>query len=94
MHLARRVAGREVERGEIVEVALDVRPFGDGEAHLGEDGDHLVHHLADRVDAPGSRRGGGTGRVTSTRLGGELRFERGPLERAPARRERVRDLIA
>src|ERR1700733_13603928 len=34
-------------------VALDVRPFGDREAHLGKNGGDLVHHLADRMDAPG-----------------------------------------
>ena len=47
---------REVQRGEVVEVGLDVGPFRHREAHVGEDGGELVHHLADRVDAP-ARRG-------------------------------------
>ncbi len=51
MHLPRRVLGREIQRGEVVEVVLDVRPLGEGEAHLGEDGDHLVHRLQGRVHA-------------------------------------------
>ena len=42
-------------------------PFGDREAHVGEDRDDLVRHLADRVDAAGlDRRRGGTGRVRSS----------------------------
>ena len=56
MHLARRMAGREIERGEIVVVGLDVRPFGDGEAEIGEDGGDLVDDLADRMDAAGLQR--------------------------------------
>ena len=55
VHLARRMARREVQRGEIVVVGLDVRPFGDREAHVGEDRGDLVDHLADRVDAAASR---------------------------------------
>ena len=51
MHLPRRMVGRDVERGEVVEVVLDVRAFGDREAHLAEDRDDLVDGLADRVDA-------------------------------------------
>ena len=53
MHLARRMAGRKVEFGEVVVVALDVRPFGDREAHVGENRGQFVIHLADRVDAAG-----------------------------------------
>ena len=49
--LPRRMLGRDVERGEIVEIVLDVGPFGDGEAHLAEDRDELVDGLADRMDA-------------------------------------------
>ena len=56
MHLPRRMFRREVERGEVVEVVLDVRSFGQAEAHLGEDRDHLVHHLHDRVHATGPAR--------------------------------------
>ena len=49
--LPRRMLGRNVERGEIVEVGLDVRPLGDREAHIGEDLGDLVGDLAHRVDA-------------------------------------------
>ena len=49
--LPRRMLGRNVERGEIVEVGLDVRAFGDREAHIGEDLGDLVGDLAHRVDA-------------------------------------------
>ena len=58
VHLARRMAEREIERGEIVVVGLDVRPLGDGEAEIGEDRRDLVDHLADRVDAAGFERRG------------------------------------
>ena len=65
MHLPRRMLGRDVERLEIVPVVLDVRPFGDGEAHVGEDRDDLVGDLAHRMDAPlGALRAGS---VTSIR---------------------------
>ena len=54
--LARRVPGREVQPGEIVVVGLDVRSFGDGEAHIREDHHQLFPHAADGMDSP---RGGG-----------------------------------
>ena len=50
-HLPGRMLGRDVERLEIVPVVLDVRAFGHGEAHVGEDRDDLLGGLADRVDA-------------------------------------------
>ncbi len=49
--LPRRMLGRNVELGEVEIVRLDVRPFGDGEAHVGEDLDALVVDLADGMDA-------------------------------------------
>ena len=49
--LARRVLGRDVERGEIVEILLDMRPLGDDKPHLAKDRDDLVDGLADRMDA-------------------------------------------
>ena len=48
--------GRNVERGEIVEVGLDVRAFGDGETHIGEDLGDLVGDLAHRMDAALGKR--------------------------------------
>ena len=65
VHLARRVLRRDVERREIVEVVLDVRPFDDPEAHVGENRDQLIQHLADRVN--GAVAFGRGGSVTSTR---------------------------
>ena len=41
-HLPGRMLRRDVERLEIVPVVLDVRTFGDGEAHVGEDRDDLL----------------------------------------------------
>ena len=49
--LPRRMLGRNVELGEVEIVGLDVRTFGDGEAHVGEDLDALVVDLADGMDA-------------------------------------------
>ncbi len=80
VHLARRVAGREVELGEVEVVAFDVRPFGDREAHVGEDGDDLVRHLADRMDAAGLDGGAAHRQGEVERLALELGFERGLLE--------------
>ena len=56
MHLPRRMFGREIQRREIVEIVLDVRAFRDGETHVGEDGNHLVHHLHGRMDRAGAAR--------------------------------------
>src|SRR5690606_39805916 len=52
-----------------ISVVLDVRALGDGEAHLGEDGDHLVHHLQGRVHRALAARRGGQAEVEA--LGGE-----------------------
>ena len=93
VHLARRVAGREVELGEIVVVALDVRPFGDRKAHFGENGGDLVHHLADRMDAAGFDAGQRNGQGDVERLALELRLKPRALEHCAPRGERFRDLI-
>ena len=89
MHFARRVPGREVELGEVIVVALDVRPFGDREAHVGEDGDDLVRHLADRMDAAGLDAGGRRGQGEVERLPLELGDERRPFQDAAARGQRL-----
>jgi len=73
VHLPRRVLGREVQGCEVVEVGLDVRPLGDPEPHVGEDGDQLVHDLHGRVHAPPAAGRGGQGQVHAA--GGELRLE-------------------
>ena len=71
VHLARRMADREIERGEIVVVGLDVRPFGDREAEVGEDRGDLVDHLADRMDAAGLERRGAHRQRDVDGVGGE-----------------------
>ena len=43
--------GRDIELGEIEVVGLDVRPLGHREAHVGEDLDDLVEHLAHGMNA-------------------------------------------
>ncbi len=58
MLLPRGVLGRNIECGEVVIVGLDVRPFGNGETHVGKDLGDLVHHLRDRVDTPLCQRTG------------------------------------
>src|SRR6516164_5590222 len=49
--LARGMLGRNVERSEVVKIVLDMRAFGDAEAHLAEDRHQLVDRLADGMDA-------------------------------------------
>ena len=58
VHLAGRMTFGEVQRGEIVIVGLDIRTFGDREAHVGEDRGDLVDDLADRMDAAALGRRG------------------------------------
>ena len=77
VHLARRMASREIQRGEIVIVGLDVRPFGDGEAEIAEDRGDLVDDLADRVDAAALGRRLAHRQRDIDRLGGEPRGDRG-----------------
>ena len=52
---------RNVQRAEIAPVALDVRTFGDGEAHGAEDRRDFLHGAADRVDQPGRRAAAAAG---------------------------------
>ena len=78
MHLARGMGRRDVEGGEIVEIVLDIRPLGDGESHLAEDGDDLVDGLAHRMDAALGLRARRQSDVDP--LLGEARVQRGPGE--------------
>ena len=93
VHFARRMAGGEIQLGEIVVVALDVRPFGDGKAHVGEDGGEFVHHLADGMDAAGLGGRVAHGQRHVHALGGEPRFEGGFLQHRAARVERLADIV-
>ena len=82
VHFPRRVLGREVESGEVVEVVLNVRPFRHGEAEFGEDGDHLVHHLQGRMDVA---LAAGRGRKRQVELfRRKARVELGGLQRGAA----------
>ncbi len=85
MHLPRRVAFGEVERGEVVVVGLDVRPFGDGKPHIGEDGGDLVHHLADRVNASDRKRVGPGRQCDVDGFGGQPGVEGRALQRFAAK---------
>ena len=77
--------GRDVELGEVEVVGLDVRPFGDGEAHVAEDLGHLVPHLADGVDAPVLQRPEPHGQRDVGLLGGEARRQGAALQVGLAR---------
>ena len=50
LHVPRRVVARNVERLEVVVVALDLRALGDREAEPREDGDDLVVHAGQGVE--------------------------------------------
>ena len=92
LHRPRRMEFRHVERGEIMPLVLDLRPFGDGETQVGEDFGQFVHHLADWMD--GTLRLFRRGKRQVDRLGRELPVELGVLERRLAVGDRGRDLFA
>ena len=89
--LARRMLGRHVEGGEIVEVVLDMRTLGDREAEIAPDLHDLLPHLAHRMDGALRLRAHRQGDVDL--LGGEARFERRLLKRRLARGDRLGDLV-
>ena len=93
VHLAGRMALGEIQLGEVVVVGLDVRTFGDGEAHVGEDRGELVHHLADRMHAARFGRRLAHRQRDVHGLGGEPRVERRALEAFAARVERRVDAV-
>jgi hypothetical protein len=56
--VARRVVGGRVEGVETMELVLDFRAVGEGEAHAAEDGDGLVADQRERMErTSGQRRG-------------------------------------
>ena len=83
----------KVEPCEIVVVGLDVRPFGDRKAHIGEDHHQLFPDAADRVDAAFGGRVGPDGEGDVHAIGGELFGEGCGFERAFARFEGCGDLV-
>ena len=93
LHLAGGMTFREVQLGEIVIVALDVRPLGDGEAHVGEDDRQFVHHLRDRVNAAALQRARPGGERHVERLGLQTRLQRGFRELVAAGGDRLGRLV-
>src|SRR5262249_2711190 len=67
VHLAGRMALRDVELGEVEVVGLDIGSFRDRKAHVGEDRGQLVDHPADRMDA--------------TQLGGRFAYRQRNVDR-------------
>ena len=92
MHRLGGMVGREVERGEIVPVVLDLRPGRDREAEIGENLGQLVHHLADRVDAALGDRRDRQGHVEP--LGRQPLLQRRAFQRRLARGERLGHRLA
>ena len=90
VHLPRRVLRRDVERREVVEVVLDVGPFDDPEAHVGEDRDQLVQHLADGVNGALRLGAGRQGDIHALRR--EALVQGGAFQRSAAHVDRVGEL--
>src|SRR5262252_4418623 len=93
LHLARRMAFREIELGEIVVVGLDVGSFGDREPHVGEDRGQLVDDLADGMDAADFRRRLAHRQRDVHGLGVEPLVERQLSQRVLARGDRGGDSV-
>ena len=81
-----------VERGEIIPLGLDLGPFGDREAEVGENLGELVHHLADRVDRAADAFRRRQRQVDS--FGREFALELGGFQRGLALGDRGGDLLA
>ena len=90
MHLARRMAFGEIQLGEVVVVGLDVRTFGDGKAHVGEDRREFVHHLAERMNAALLPRRLAQGQRDVDGLGASRASRRRRFQDVAARGERLR----
>ena len=73
-----------------MEVVLDVRPFDDPEAHVGENRDQLVQHLADGVNGALRLRAGRERHVHA--LGREALVQSGAFQRRTAHVDRVGEL--
>ena len=91
MLLARGMFGRHVERSEVVEVVLDMRPFGDREAEIAPDLHDLLPDLADGMDRALRLRAHRQGDIDL--LGCEALFERRLLKRRLAPGDRVGNLV-
>ena len=91
MLLPRGMLGRNVQRIEIVEVVLDVRAFGHGEAEVAENLHHLFPHLGDGMNGAGDLRPHRQRHVDL--LGGEPRLKRDLLQLRLAARQGLRHLV-
>ena len=78
LHRAAGVVGRRVERGEVVEVGLDLAAGDDLVADAGEDVAHLADDVVDEVLRADGHAAPGQGDVNGA--GGHLLFELGGLE--------------
>ena len=74
-------------------VGLDVRTFGDGKAHVAEDGGNLVDNLADGMDAAALGRRLAHGQCNVDRLGDEAGGHGRVLQLGLALAERLGDPV-
>ena len=86
-----RMVRRDVEGVEVVEVVLDLRALGHGEAHVGEDRRDLFRDLAHRVDRAQPPAAGGQRHVEP--FAAQPLLERGIGERGLLRGQRRVDLV-
>ena len=93
VHFAGRMAFGEIQLGEVVVVGLDVRAFGDGKTHVGEDRGQFIRHLRDRMHAAQFRRRFAHRQRHVDGLGVEAGVERGVAERCFACRNRRGDAV-
>ena len=89
VHLAGRMAFREVQRREVVIVSLDVRTFGDGETHIREDGSDFVDDLTDGMNAAALCRRLADRQADVHRFGLETRGDGGIFQRVLAFADKV-----
>ena len=91
MLLAGRVIVGDVEGGEVVEIAFDIRPFDNAETHFGENRRELVNGPRNRMDAAGCLRANRFGNVDF--LGHQTLVEGGRVEDLATAIEGRRDLV-
>ena len=84
VHRTRGMGFRNVERAEIMPVILDLGPFGDGKAHIGEDLCEFIHHLTDGMHRTARSLGRGKRHIEPLRreaLVEDRRLQRGLFRR-------------
>ncbi|MNE78330.1 hypothetical protein D3C80_1747240 [compost metagenome] len=93
VHLAGRMAFREIQRSEVIIIGLDIRAFCNRETHVGEDGGDLVDDLADRMDTATLGRRRADRQRDVQRFGLQARVDRSVLQDRLALRDCVGDLV-